>query len=158
MNVAKNFHVHQLTLTLATTARFTDILLQEVKCPSRMFKQFAVKNWVRLETDPEVLAAVTAEAVPAVQRMLLNQLLLQREQAALDKLAGKMMTELPDICASFLHGCSEAVVRKGLNDDHILKSKQLRGLIGKFHWRVLLERHEDKLQDKYEKHGYDAFE
>eukprot|EP01083_Nonionella_stella_P260587 888322_1 len=68
-NVSKYYHQHQIALTAAvSTKKHTNLLKEEVKSQSKFFKKFAIKHYVKQQSNDDEIVTLVKSVPPFVQK------------------------------------------------------------------------------------------
>ena len=140
----------------AVSNNHTDVLKEEIESQSKMFKKFAISNYVKQEKDDNKIVELVEKSAPKTQKKILHGLVKARRVACLDLLADKMrMIAGVDSMVDFVHGCSSEKLKECMKFPAVKHHKRLRwDKIMKFHQQMIIDMMKKQLEGAM-KNDYD---
>ena len=148
-NVAKYYHQHQIALTAAASSKkHLNLLRDEVKSQSKFFKKYAIKHYIKQQSDDSEIVSLVKSVAPSVQKKIIHCLIKEKRVKALDILCEELRKIAGiDCIVDFMHGCSSEKLRECMDFKNIFHHKALRwDKIYRFHQAMIISMMEKQLE------------
>eukprot|EP00029_Vermamoeba_vermiformis_P009761 TRINITY_DN4981_c0_g1_i1.p1 TRINITY_DN4981_c0_g1~~TRINITY_DN4981_c0_g1_i1.p1 ORF type:complete len:2111 (-),score=615.75 TRINITY_DN4981_c0_g1_i1:53-6385(-) len=147
-DVAKYYNEDQMALNAAAASHeHLDVLKDELKSQSVSFKKLVIKEIVRQDKSDDFIKAEILTAPRAVRKQLIGKCIKFRRVALLESLVPEILKlHGADEVASFLHGCSDKVVKAHLTQGDFIHNKNLNWAhLARYHGDLIVSMMETEL-------------
>mgnify|MGYP006940073430 CR=1 FL=1 len=124
----------------AASHEHLDVLKDELTSQSVSFKKLVVKEVVRQDSDDDSIKKHILTSPRAVRKQLIGKCIKFRRVAVLESLIPEILKlHGADEVASFLHGCSDKVVKEHLTKGDFINNKNLNwGHLARYHGALIV--------------------
>lgn len=131
----------------AASHEHLDVLKDELTSQSVSFKKLVIKEVVRQDASDDFIKKQILTAPRAVRKQLIGKCIKFRRVALLESLIPEILKlQGADEVASFLHGCSDNVVKAHLTQGDFIHNKSLNWAhLARFHGALIVSMMEKEL-------------